>query len=337
MALALSVQLGATITLAAPAVADRPEPKPRIVLYAVGTDGKTTADYNFFRAVVRATLNDPRGWSLGGRVVFRESSRGLFRVTLATPATVGSYGGCDSYFSCRSSSMVLINEARWKNATPSYRGSKLLHSYRQHVINHEVGHALGFGHASCSGVGRPAPVMQQQSKGLGGCSRSVRPLAAERFAYSRRQGVEAIRPPPRLILGRSAGGVKLGDTRSAVLAILGEPEQPETQETIPGSVDGFAYPRLSVRYANGRVASVTTRSPDDRSISGLAVDMRKVELLRRLPGLQCGASAAGLAECTTDTRTRISPKPHKNHENSRAGTTSFVIRAGRVLAVRIDW
>jgi Protein of unknown function (DUF3152) len=34
------------------------------------------------------------------------------------------------------------------------------------VINHEVGHALGFGHLPCTDTGALAPVMMQQTFGV---------------------------------------------------------------------------------------------------------------------------------------------------------------------------
>jgi hypothetical protein len=88
---------------------------------------------------------------------------------------------------------VLINDERWRRATPTYRG--LLELYRQMVVNHEVGHALGFGHAGCRRRGGLAPVMQQQSKSLSGCRRNPWPLPDERRALARRLGV-SIGPLP---------------------------------------------------------------------------------------------------------------------------------------------
>ena len=81
---------------------------------------------------------------------------------------------------------VVINQLRWTRASPAWnRAGRSLRGYRHMVVNHETGHWLGRGHASCHGRGR-APVMMQQSKGTGGCRFNPWPLPREAAAVRRR-------------------------------------------------------------------------------------------------------------------------------------------------------
>ena len=269
IAVALAAAIGAgAATADAPSAASTPRTKT--ITYSVERAGAITGDFPHFKAVVDATLNDPRGWSLGGRLRFRRAARGAIRLTLAAPSFVGRFGACSAFYSCRSGARVLINDARWQLATASFPGRSRLHLYRQMAINHEVGHALGFGHASCAQSGRDAPVMMQQSKGLGGCAGNAWPVPNERTALARRRGVRAMGPPPRLVLGESAAGVSLGDPRGVVLARLGYPQRRRDVSTTR-STEVYTALRLRLTYARGRVTSIATRSAEDRTADGLAV------------------------------------------------------------------
>lgn len=57
---------------------------------------------------------------------------------------------------------MFINEARWVRGAVPFEGD--VGSYRQYVINHEVGHAIGYlRHEPCDQQGGLAPVMMQQT------------------------------------------------------------------------------------------------------------------------------------------------------------------------------
>ncbi len=179
-----------TVTHAAPAGAvGAPS---RIITYEVrGLDNGS--DLESFAAQAAETYADPRSWSLGGSVAFvRVPSGGNFTLWLAAPGRVPGFGSpCSSLYSCRQGRNVVINEARWLGASPSWNAAGAsLRNYRHMVINHETGHWIGFGHQLCGGAGQPAPVMQQQSISLQGCAPNSWPLDSERHAAAAKLGVE---------------------------------------------------------------------------------------------------------------------------------------------------
>jgi hypothetical protein len=126
-----------------------------------------------FADQVRRILAAPRGWTSGGRWRFRRVGPGQsydMTVYLTTPDTRDRLcgQGADGYTSCRNGDSVILNVARWVKGIPAYHGD--LAAYRQYMVDHEVGHRLGQGHMLCPGRGEPAPVMQQQTLGLHGCT-----------------------------------------------------------------------------------------------------------------------------------------------------------------------
>ncbi len=151
--------------------------------FAVEVEDGIGVDGAAFAAAVRATLADPRSWGSGGAYSFQQVGAAQvaarqydFKVTLVSPHNVDSF--CpglrtNGYTSCRVGERAVINLARWATAVPHYGGD--IATYRQYVVNHEVGHALGNGHVECPGPGRVAPVMLQQTFGLDGCVKNAWP------------------------------------------------------------------------------------------------------------------------------------------------------------------
>ncbi|SNT00327.1 Protein of unknown function [Asanoa hainanensis] len=148
---------------------------------------------------ITATLNDRRGWTAGGTWRLRRvgpEQPADFTIYLVTPGTRDDL--CDDvpdgYTSCRNGNKVVLNVARWVKAVPGYGGD--LSTYRQYMVNHEVGHRLGHGHELCPGRGEPAPVMQQQTLGLHGCEPNAWPYLDGR-RYAGRSGAYDDELPPR--------------------------------------------------------------------------------------------------------------------------------------------
>jgi Protein of unknown function (DUF3152) len=152
------------------------------VTYHVETRGRVVADRARFRRQAQKTLADPRGWRGAGVRFRRVASGGDLTLVLSQASRLPSFSsGCSVHWSCRVGRFVVINQTRWLHASPMWnQRSRSLRDYRHMVVNHEMGHWLGHGHRSCPRKGRLAPVMQTQSKGLGGCRPNPWPTPSER-------------------------------------------------------------------------------------------------------------------------------------------------------------
>ncbi|MFF8287979.1 DUF3152 domain-containing protein [Streptomyces sp. NPDC016309] len=149
--------------------------KGRKVRYRIDVEKGLGLDPALFARAVQETLNDDRSWAHGGAMTFERISSGEpeFVVTLASPVTTGVWcakSGLDTTVdnvSCDSAATerVMINAYRWAQGSQTY-GVDAMYTYRQMLINHEVGHRLGHNHVNCRTPGALAPVMQQQTKSL---------------------------------------------------------------------------------------------------------------------------------------------------------------------------
>ncbi|GAA3275832.1 DUF3152 domain-containing protein [Dactylosporangium vinaceum] len=145
-----------------------------LVHYVVATEQGSGVDPETFAAAVQRTLGDSRSWIAGGNFSFQRVPAGSaseLTVHLATPATTDTMCArrgvrTKGEVSCRGGRDVIINLKRWLLAVAWY---PTVTDYRDMVVNHEVGHFLGNGHAVCPRKGAPAPVMARQSFGLEGC------------------------------------------------------------------------------------------------------------------------------------------------------------------------
>ncbi|WP_181310336.1 DUF3152 domain-containing protein [Nocardioides campestrisoli] len=156
-------------------------PVRRVVTYQVETRGAVSGVREFAR-LAQETFDDPRGWRSTGVELRRVDRGGDLSLVLAEPSEVPRFSSvCSATWSCRVGRYVVINQARWRHASPAWNAAgRSLRDYRHMVVNHETGHWLGRGHLSCPAPGRLAPVMMQQSKGRAGCRFNPWPTPSER-------------------------------------------------------------------------------------------------------------------------------------------------------------
>ncbi|WP_291314623.1 DUF3152 domain-containing protein [Corynebacterium sp. UBA2622] len=150
----------------------------QVVRYVVEIeDGVDAASYggdDGFASLIDATFADPRGWTNDPRFRFERvtgADKPDLRIQLTSVGTTRERCGADLGLevSCRTTitgeSTVVVNESRWVRGAAPFEGD--LGRYRQYLINHEVGHALGFAaHEACPANGELAPVMMQQTLSL---------------------------------------------------------------------------------------------------------------------------------------------------------------------------
>ncbi|MCM2422627.1 DUF3152 domain-containing protein [Streptomyces sp. RKAG293] len=136
-------------------------------------------------AEIQVIIADPRSWAAHGKGRFQLVAADTVpdvTVKIATPKTTdrlcASVGDTHGELNCEVTGGIVVNLKRWLLGSPQYHGPAT--EYRHLIINHEMGHLIGYQqHMACPGAGKPAPVMQQQIKGLDGCTSNAWPYTRE--------------------------------------------------------------------------------------------------------------------------------------------------------------
>jgi len=122
-------------------------------------------------------LNYPEGWAKHGYFFEPTSLKNEdVLVRLSNPKTIKAICGLEGNLSCAElgGKKMYLNSDRWFHGS---KKSKLsLEDYRQYMVSHEMGHILGYEHETCPCKNCPAPIMMQQTKGIGQCSPNIRIL-----------------------------------------------------------------------------------------------------------------------------------------------------------------
>jgi Protein of unknown function (DUF3152) len=153
-----------------------------LIRYDVRVEDGLAIDADKAAELIQGVLDDKRSWRGTRRWRFELTPAGqsaTLHAYIVTPNTTDRL--CAPYLtrgevSCQNGNRVVLNAKRWLLGAEAY-GSDLT-NYQRYLVNHEFGHALGQHHVDCPGAGRLAPVMMQQTKGLGACRKNPWPQAS---------------------------------------------------------------------------------------------------------------------------------------------------------------
>jgi hypothetical protein len=143
----------------------------RTVLFSVEVEAATELDPDVVAVLAERALYDGRSWARTVELRRVAPADASVHLVIASPASVDrlcARAGLNTagWLSCWTGSVAAINVDRWTQGVDHIED---LAVYRSYLVNHEVGHGLGFGHVDCPGPDELAPVMQQQTKSLSGC------------------------------------------------------------------------------------------------------------------------------------------------------------------------
>lgn len=153
--------------------------------FSISLESSLPIDINCLSNFITSILNDKRGWKTVVEKEFQVVSYddADFHIFLANPAAVDEM--CfplqtNGIYSCRNGNQIIYNYFRWLSGAKDF-GLDIA-TYRLYLINHEVGHMLGWGHTNCPSQNALAPLMMQQSKSTDGCIPNGWPIY-ERISY----------------------------------------------------------------------------------------------------------------------------------------------------------